>query len=302
MRVPLSFVRHQVPMLQAFGRTAANALRQRLSRSKPQLELPGQVLSATLPPRPRELVDAYLAHVSPRASANHWGPYLPSHLFPQWGFPLLQAALAPIPYPLMDLLNGGCRMVVHAPLPADEPLDVTAQLIRIDDDGKRAIMHLRLLTGTRSVPEALEVDFQAIVRLRRKSDNEPQRARPTVPQDATELARWSLDARAGLEFALLTGDFNPIHWVPLAAKAAGFRSVILHGFASMSRAAEQLVSELPPTAAPAGLALREMDVRFVKPLVLPANVGLYRLGSGLSVGPAPGDEAFMVGTFALSSD
>jgi hypothetical protein len=199
----------------------------------------------------------------------------------------------------MDLLNGGCRMVIHRTMPVDEPLEVSAQLVGIDDDGRRAIMHLRLMTGTRSAPDALEVDFQAVVRLKRGGSGEGTRARPTVPEDAELLARWSLDGRAGLDFALLTGDFNPIHWVPMAAKAAGFGSTILHGFASMARSVEVLAARHPTVQGPSGLGLRAIEVRFVKPLVLPAEVGLYRQGQALSVGPAPGAEAFMVGHYAL---
>ena len=55
------------------------------------------------------------------------------------------------------------------------------------------------------------------------------------------LNRPSEDHRS-LDFAKLTGDFNPIHWVPAYARASGFRSCILHGFATMSYAMEAIRS------------------------------------------------------------
>ena len=61
-----------------------------------------------------------------------------------------------------------------------------------------------------------------------------------VPVDAREIAFFKLGPNAGLDFAKLTGDFNPVHWVPRWAKAFGFRNVILHGFGTMARAIEAL--------------------------------------------------------------
>ena len=301
----LQLVRHQLPMLRALARTAAVAIKQKLAPNSTALDLPGPELVQTVAPRDPALVARYLDHVG--SSATTWGDALPAHLFPQWGFALLSRTLEQIPYPLADLLNGGARMVVNRPLPANESLTSTAQLVSIDDDGRRAIMHQRLVTSTPSAERAIEVDFRPIIRLRgaKRSDDKStqKRAKPTVPSDARELRRWSLSPRSGLEFALLTGDFNPIHWVPLAAKAAGFHHTILHGFASMSRAAEALIADLGGD----GQALKVLDVRFVQPLTLPANAhdtrgiasaACFVRGQEVYVGTAPGGPAFMTGTWS----
>ena len=44
-------------------------------------------------------------------------------------------------------------------------------------------------------------------------------------------------------------------------------------------------------------ALRSIRVRFTKPLVLPAKVGLYVRDHEVFVGPAPGGPAYLTGTF-----
>jgi acyl dehydratase len=204
----------------------------------------------------------------------------------------------------MALLNGGCHLRINAPLPAGEPLVTRARLVDIDDDGRRAILHQELVTGTTSTPSALEIDFHPIVRLRAKDGDKDDaapakdKAKPTVPADAREIGRFSLPTRSGLDFALLTGDFNPIHWVAPAAKAMGFKNVILHGFAEMGLAVEAMVRVLwagDPTR------LGELDVRFVRPLVLPRDVGAYVRGDEVYVGDAPGGPAYMIGTFVSRS-
>jgi hypothetical protein len=46
-------------------------------------------------------------------------------------------------------------------------------------------------------------------------------------------------------------------------------------------------------------ALQEIDVRFTRPLVLPARVGVYVRGDKVWVGDAPGGPAYLEGTFKL---
>jgi hypothetical protein len=284
----------QAPVIAALGRSALLALAQRIEGppTGPAVA-PGPELRATLPPRPPALVrDAVKwAGGDPRS----YGDHLPTWLFPQWSFPLLTRTLEGLPYPLMRALNGGCTVHNRAPIPASAPLVVSAQLVRVDDDGRRAILHQRLVTGTAQVPEAQVVEFQVIVPLAKSRDGKRPADRPRVPADSRELARWRLSAKAGLEFAILTGDFNPIHWVRPAARAAGFRSTILHGFASLARAVEGLQKSV---FAGDTARIADISVRFVRPLVLPARVGLYTDGrGGLSVGDAPGGPAYMTGTF-----
>lgn len=294
MAVPLSFVRHQLPMLNAIGRSALGALRQRLQPPRGTPPLPGPVLSERLPPRDPALVEAFLAHIG--SLPGTWQGALPPHLFPQWGFALLSRGLEGLPYPPLRMLNGGCRMIVNRAMPMNEAIDVEVQLTDIRDDGRLAVLTERLVTGTATAPAALEVEFHPVARLGSGSGNKSDKAgakeRPTVPADAREIGRWSFGPRAGLDFALLTGDFNPIHWIPPAARAAGFKSTILHGFASMCRVVEALVDG-------DGARLGELEVRFVKPLVLPAEVGAFVQGDAVFIGERPGAEAYMTGRFGL---
>ncbi|MFN7956145.1 MAG: MaoC/PaaZ C-terminal domain-containing protein [bacterium] len=312
MSIPLRYVLQQGPVIASLGRTALSAARQpKGGGARGPVTTPGAEIRATMPPRSRELTRDYVRHVGGNPDA--YGDRLPAHFFPQWGFALAARTLEGIPYPLMKVLNGGCRVEIAAPLPASEPLEVSARLEGVDDDGRRAVLHQRIVTGTRSVPAAITAHLYAIVPLGggKKSgaaSGDPDAKKKevaTVPSDARELARWSLAGNAGLDFAKLTGDFNPVHWIRSYARAFGFKSTILHGFSTMARAWEGVVSQVlggDPNA------VASFDARFTKPLVLPAKVGLYvvtKEGAPRSgevfVGDAAGSPAYLVGSFTATS-
>lgn len=303
MAIRYRHIRHQGPVIASFGQTALAALAQRLGRGAAELPaLPTEPIERTMSPRPPELVRDYLREVGGDPGA--YRGVVPAHLFPQWGFALAARTLKDVPYPLARVLNGGCRLEMHAPIPDDEPLRVAAHLESVDDNGRRAVLHQVVTTGTASVPLAATGHLYAIVPLGgdkgRDSDRggdrprKPRAEKPRVPTDARELAYWHLSADAGLAFAMVTGDFNPVHWVRPYARAFGFRSTILHGFATMARAIESLNRT---RFAGATDRLRVVDVQFTRPLVLPARVGLYETDSSIYVGDAPGGPAYLVGTY-----
>lgn len=294
MALPTKHVFQQGRVIASLGNTAAAALLQRFNLSKPgQLALPSAELREKLPPRAPDLVKDYIRHVGGDPGA--YRGTIPAHMFPQWGFPLAAKTLRGVPYPMLKVMNGGCRLEMNAPLKAADPIEVTARLVDIDDDGRRAVLHQKVVTGN----EAVVAHLYAIVPLGGDKKNgapapRVKKEQPRVPQDVRELAYWKLRPDAGLAFAMLTGDFNPVHWVRSYAKAFGFRSTILHGFATMARAIEGL-----HRARFAGAVdrIRVFDCKFTRPLTLPARVGLYTRDHEVYVGDAPGGPAYLVGTF-----
>ena len=287
--------------LSALGRVAWTTLEQQL-RGKPKQAptLPGPTIEVSLPPRSPGLVHDYIVHVGGDPAA--YRGCVPVHLFPQWAFGLASQALEGVPYPLTRVLNVGCELEQRAPLPADDALLVRAQLASIDDDGRRAVLRTRVVTSTNSVKDALIADIIAMVPLQRGRTKGEGGARDKdkdttrVPDDAREVARFKLGADAGLDFAKLTGDFNPIHWVRPAARAAGFPSVILHGFATMARTLEALNNGVFGGDV---TRLRKWQCRFTKPLVLPAQAAVYTQGQQVFVGGALGAPAYLVGSYEI---
>jgi acyl dehydratase len=68
-------------------------------------------------------------------------------------------------------------------------------------------------------------------------------------------------------YAAVGGDHNPIHTNPIGAKLFGFPNVIAHGMYSAAAVLANLEAGLPDAVT--------YSVRFGKPVVLPARVGLY---------------------------
>jgi len=299
MPVSNRHILEQGSSLSALGRVLMTSIEQQVLGKVPKgtPKVPGPLLEAVYPARSAELVRDYIVNVGGDPKA--YRDTLPPHMFPQWGFGLAGRALEGLPYRMSRVLNAGCNYELRAPIPANEPLQVTAQLESIDDDGRRAVMTTRVVTSTPSVKEALVARMITIVPLSsgkkngdggKEAKKEPQR----VPSDAKEIAFFDVSATAGLDFAKLTGDFNPIHWIPAAAKASGFPNVILHGFGTMARTLEGLNKGLfggDPAR------IKKWSCRFTKPLVLPAKVSLFVKENEVLVGAAPGGPAYLVGDF-----
>jgi hypothetical protein len=289
--VSMRHVLEQGAMLRALGGAALSGLR--AHRRGVAVECPGPWIEQEVAGPSASLVAAYVRHVG--GEPTSYRATVPAHLFPQWGLAVASRVL-------VRLVNAGVRLQMRAPLPAGEPLVVKVRLEAVDDDGQRAILTQRIVTGTRAVPEAVIADVRARVPLGSSRATREKRggSAAVVPPGAREVAYVRLGRGAGLDFAKLTGDFNPIHWVPVAARAAGFGGLVLHGFSTLARAMEAtIVRVLSGNAA----ALREVEVRFTRPLTLPAQVGVYVApGGGLFVGDAPGDRAYLAGGYQARFD
>jgi hypothetical protein len=88
--------------------------------------------------------------------------------------------------------------------------------------------------------------------------------RPGVGGDVGAGAEWRLDGNLGRRYASVSGDRNPIHMHSLTAKPLGFAGAIAHGMWTKARCLAALDSRLPDAFA--------VDVRFRKPILLPARV------------------------------
>ncbi|UXA07525.1 dehydratase [Mycobacterium sp. SMC-2] len=92
----------------------------------------------------------------------------------------------------------------------------------------------------------------------------PPQKQPKLPPPST-VVRIS----PGLirRYAVVSGDHNPIHTNPIAARLFGFPTVIAHGMFSAAAVLANIEARFPDAV--------KYSVRFGKPLVLPATAGLY---------------------------
>ncbi len=100
--------------------------------------------------------------------------------------------------------------------------------------------------------------------------------RTARPGNAEVLACWGAPTGIGRRYAQVSGDFNPIHLFDSTARLFGFKHAIAHGMWSLARS----TASLAPNA---GNHPMSVDVRFIKPLLLPGEVEL-------AVQPAAGNE------------
>lgn len=279
----------QTPVALAMLRTGVRAFLSRgAASSAGSPALPGPTYSRFVPPLPPELVSDYLRFLGAEPVSRRG--HLPAHLFPQWTMPVAARSLDGLPFPLARAVNGGCTLRRIAAIPAGEPLRVHARLIRIDEDERKVLLTTSTVTERLSGEALLEADLRVVIP--RGGARRGGAERPRVPNDAREIARRRFSESAGLDFAKLTGDLNPIHWVRPYAQAMGFSSVILHGFATLAWAYEGLRQNV---FSGSDEGLRTLDVRFTRPLVLPAQVGLFVRGTEVFVGDAPGGPAYLCG-------
>ncbi|MYM27614.1 hypothetical protein GTP58_04715 [Duganella sp. CY15W] len=274
--VPYGLLRYQLPMLLTGARVVGHTLSHALRRARHGASTPVERLIA---PPSHELVEQYLAWAG--ASGCYAGQ-LPPHMVSQWSLPLVGELLLRMPYRLVTVINQGVTLRVHGPLPRGTPLLVRAEVDRIEETPGRIKVVVAVTTGTEQQPALVEAQLHMSFLLPGPRAPRAQQERGPEPQWIT-AGLWHADDRDGLRFALLTGDFNPIHWCGPLARRSVFRGMVLHGFGSLVRSYEVLMRQ--------GVRFDEIDIRFVKPVPLPC--------AALSVQVAPEGSADADGWRAL---
>jgi hypothetical protein len=94
------------------------------------------------------------------------------------------------------------------------------------------------------------------------------RRAPEPPALPAVVGEWSVPANIGRRYARVSDDWNPIHLGALLARPFGFKAAIAHGMWMVARCLGWLDQQ------PHGPGAR-LEVRFLKPLFLPASVRLH---------------------------
>jgi acyl dehydratase len=269
--VQYGLLRHQGAMLRMGGQilmhTALRALRPAPSPA------PAAPISRTIEAPPEDLVEHYIAWACAwAASTSRYDQELPPHMVSQWSLPLVGELLLQMPYRLASVINQGASLRVHGPLPRSTPLTVSAAVERIEQTAGRIKVVVSIITGTARQANLVEASLHMSFLLPGPRAPKTAQQRPPEPQWRT-AGLWHADADDGLRFALLTGDFNPIHWCGPLARRSVFGGTVLHGFGSLVRSYEALEPG----------SFNEIDVRFVRPVPLPCRA--------LSVQVAPAADA-----------
>ena len=175
-------------------------------------------------------------------------------------FPLQMRLMtsAGFPFPLPGLVHVGNRITVARPLALGErfSLQVRAVDLRPHERGQQFDIVSELLVDSSVVWSDVSTY------LRRSGSGSGGSASHAAPAPS---AVWSVPSSIGRRYAAVSGDRNPIHLNPLAARLFGFRRSIAHGMWTKARSIAALEERLP--------SAYTVDVRFKLPVLLPAKVG-----------------------------
>jgi len=89
--------------------------------------------------------------------------------------------------------------------------------------------------------------------------------------EVDQVGKIILRSDEGMRYAVLSGDFEPSHWIGSFAKIRGLRGPIAHGYDLMARIAHTLVGT---KAQGDPRRLRAIEATFHRPVVLPASLRL----------------------------
>jgi acyl dehydratase len=257
VRIPLILALQQAPMLKLLGRIAVSSLLPgRQPEANPAVFEPAAM---TIPPPSPQLVASYLAWCGAGA---RYAQTLPPHLCSQWALSAAARIIGQSRYRLAGIINQGVTLRNNGELPRGEPLQVTARLAGLEEKDGRARLSVEFSNGTASRPDAVVGVLHTTFILSRREKPAASRKGEKAMRWTT-VGTWRASANDGFKFALLTGDFNPIHWIGIAGRLSPFGRKVLHGFGMFARSYEVIAARHP---------IAEIDVRFLKPVPLPSGV------------------------------
>jgi MaoC like domain len=209
---------------------------------------------------------------------DHLPPTYPQVL----AFPLQMAVMADggFPFGAVGLVHVENRIEQRRRIGLDEEMTIRVRPTKLQPHPKGHTFSLLTEVSVGGEPVWGSVSTM----LRRGSDQQPADGPETSKSrtfearrrsdegalDITPNATWKLGGDLGRRYAAVSGDRNPIHMHSLTAKPLGFPVAIAHGMWTKARSLAALDSRLPDAFA--------VDVRFRKPILLPARVEFASAG------------------------
>jgi acyl dehydratase len=176
------------------------------------------------------------------------------------GFGLQMALMTrrDFPFPLLGMVHVANRITQHRPVRLGEvcTVRVRAENLRPHEKGRQ----FDVLSELSTADGVVWTEVSTYLRRGGGSGSSPG-SQPAPPAPA---AVWPIPADIGRRYAEISGDRNPIHLHPLAARLFGFRSAIAHGMWTKARTLAAFEGRLP--------GAYTLDVRFKLPVLLPAKV------------------------------
>jgi acyl dehydratase len=181
------------------------------------------------------------------------------------GFPLQVKLMTDhdFPFPLVGSVHLANRITQHRPLRAGQPLSLRVHVDNLRDHAKGK--QFDMITEATVNGTLAWRGVSTYLRRGGGTGSGESGERETVTRQP--LAVWKVPDDIGRRYADVSGDRNPIHTHALTARLFGFPRAIAHGMWTKARCLAAFEGRLPDAFT--------VDVRFKKPVLLPAKVSFH---------------------------
>ena len=222
-------------------------------------EVPDTVLSLTEARLEPDRLAAYLrvCGFAPRDTLPATAPHL-------LAFGLHMALMTDGSFPVapIGLVHLANRIALHRQIGVGEALGVSVHATALAPHPKGR--SFTLVSEARVGGELVWEEHSTMLR-RDGGGERPQERRSGAEAQSLEVVeQWRLPEDLGRRYAAISGDRNPIHLYPLAARLLGFPRAIAHGMWTKARCLAALQATLPDAYT--------VQVDFRKPIFLPGQV------------------------------
>mgnify|MGYP000235112905 FL=1 len=179
------------------------------------------------------------------------------------------------PVRLLGLVHLKNRITQYKAIPVDAVMDIHSEIAsyRLVEKGLEFDFTTVATINDEKVWEEVSTSFKA-GRFGGKTNPSKEKSFELYSlKDSEKAGSWNVPNNRGKKYAKITGDYNPIHMSPLAAKLFGFKRDIAHGFGVLAEAIEY--STAIALAGGVEKALR-VDVVFKGPIYLNNDVYLHQ--------------------------
>jgi acyl dehydratase len=143
------------------------------------------------------------------------------------------------------MLHGEHSITLFRPIPPEGKIVQVGEVTNIYDKGKGAVYHIRITGRTETGDHMYDVDWVTFYVGAGGFGGDPgPKADPLNPPEGVD-PDFSISYQVPENQALiyrLSGDLNPLHLDPVAAKRGGFEKPILHGLCTYGFAARAIVN------------------------------------------------------------
>lgn len=173
------------------------------------------------------------------------------------------------PHPIPGLIHAGNELQWHGQLLQGLPLEIAVSVVSAQrfDDAKSVVFSVEMTQCGRRLVSCISE-----YRIPRSARRIP--ARHVLPESFPETflqAGWLFEQSVSRRYAMLSGDFNPIHLSSILARTFGFRRAIAHGMYAIGRAAVSIEHHT-------GKPLKAINARFKRPILV-ASQAIFGLDS-----------------------